>query len=44
VTRQKSRISGVGAGPVMAVWVMRTVTVPVAGTMCAVVPVPPTQP
>ncbi|WP_406435802.1 hypothetical protein [Streptomyces sp. NBC_00631] len=44
MTRQTSRISGVGAGLVMAARVSRTVTVPGTGTRCAVVPVPPTQP
>ena len=35
---------GVDAGPVIARWVSRIATVPVAGTMCADVPEPPTQP
>ena len=35
---------GVDAGPVIARWVSRIATVPVAGTTCAAVPEPPTQP
>ncbi|CAM5266594.1 hypothetical protein [Streptomyces griseus] len=41
---QKSRITCGVVGPDIAIWVSRTATVPVAGTMWAVVPVPPTQP
>ena len=41
---QKRRMNGVELGPVIWTWVRRTPTVPVAGTMWAVVPVPPTQP
>lgn len=42
--RQKSLITGSGVGPAAATWVSRTATAPVAGTMCAAVPVPPTRP
>jgi alkanesulfonate monooxygenase SsuD/methylene tetrahydromethanopterin reductase-like flavin-dependent oxidoreductase (luciferase family) len=41
---QNSRINGVVVGPVMATWVSRMVTVPVAADTCPAVPVPPTQP
>lgn len=40
----RSRIHAVKAGPGRPQGVSITVTVPVAGTMCAAVPVPPTHP
>jgi hypothetical protein len=33
-----------GVGSVIARWVSRMATLPVAGMTCALVPVPPTQP
>src|SRR3954453_16298819 len=42
--RQKSRISGVGVGPVSDTCVSKIVTAPLEGTTCAAVPEPPTQP
>jgi hypothetical protein len=42
--RQKSRMRAVGVGPAISPWLSRMLTAPVDEVMCAVVPVPPTQP
>jgi hypothetical protein len=41
---QKSRISAGGVGPAICSWLSKMVTAPADASMCAAVPVPPTQP